>query len=262
MNHLIIVHHEMGHVQYYIQYKDLPWVLRRGANNGFHEALGDTLALSVQTTKHLKKLNLLQDDAQDHETDLNFLMLTALNKIAYLPFGYLMDKWRWDIFSNVTSLEDMNCAWWTLREQLQGVKPPQTRSEADFDPGAKYHVPANVPYVRYFVAQILQFQFHKALCREAGEYDPQDPSRPLHQCDIHNSKRAGKLLSAMMRLGKSVPWPDALEAITGQRRMDASALREYFEPLETWLREENARTGETVGWQSDGPVCVKTPQPA
>ncbi|KAF0306254.1 Angiotensin-converting enzyme [Amphibalanus amphitrite] len=257
MDQLITVHHEMGHIQYYIQYKDLPMALRRGANSGFHEALGDTLALSVQTRKHLKKIGLLKEEKDDPEVDLNFLMLTALDKIAFLPFGYLIDKWRWDLFSNVTSPEDLNCAWWKLREELQGVKPPQPRSEADFDPGAKYHVPANTPYVRYFVARILQFQFHKALCQAAGEYDPQDSSRPLHQCDIYQSKEAGKLLSAMMRLGHSVPWPDALEAITGQRAMDASPLREYFRPLEEWLTKENERTGETVGWKSGTYIFIK-----
>jgi len=258
----ITVHHEMGHVEYFLQYAGQPQVYRTGANPGFHEAVGDTLALSVATPKHLKEIGLLKEVVNDPEVDMNFLMSVALDKIAFLPFGYLMDKWRWSVFSGDISEDDLNCGWWKLRQDLQGIKPPGPRSEMDFDPGAKYHIPGNVPYIRYFVSFIIQFQFHKALCTTAGQYSPEDRSRPLHQCDIYRNKDAGKKLADMLAMGKSKPWPDAMEAITGQRDMDATALRDYFQPLEDWLKRENQENQEFIGWKTGDPVCTRRPAPA
>lgn len=253
---LITAHHEMGHIEYYLQYRDQPNIFHRGANPGFHEAVGDTLALSASTPEHLKKVGLLDKVEDNPQADINHMMTTALEKIAFLPFGYLIDRWRWDLFSGKTSEENMNCAWWKLRRDIQGLKPPSVRSEADFDPGSKFHIPAHVPYVRYFVSFVIQFQFHKALCIEAGQYDPNDPSLPLHKCDIYQSKAAGKKLADMLKLGSSKPWPVAMQAITGQREMDASALLEYFQPLYVWLQNENKRTNQTVGWKKGDIVCT------
>lgn len=251
MDDLITVHHEMGHIQYFLQYKDLHQIFREGANPGFHEAVGDVLALSVATPKHLKKIGLLQEVQNDDEADINFLMSMALDKIVFLPFGYLMDKWRWDVFSGETEMKDRNCHWWDLRYKIQGIKPPTQRSEADFDPGAKYHIPANVPYIRYFVSFVIQFQFHKSLCLLANEYDPQDPMKPLHRCDIYQSTKAGNALGDMLKLGASKPWTEAMKALTGGEKMDASVIREYFSPLEKWLMKENKKHGAFIGWEKD-----------
>ncbi|KAI5723064.1 hypothetical protein M8J76_000774 [Diaphorina citri] len=232
---LFTIHHEMGHVEYFIQYKDQPMAFREGANPGFHEAVGDTISLSVQTAKHLHKIGLLSNVTKDPEFTINQLFKIGLEKIAFLPFGYLMDLWRWGVFKKDISHEEYNKHWWKLRHDYQGVEPPTHRSEDDFDPGAKYHIVASVPYIRYF----------------AGEFDPNDPSKqPLHECDIYRSTEAGNLLKNMLAMGSSKPWPDAMEAITGQREMDASALLQYFEPLYKWLEEENARTGEHIGWEA------------
>ncbi|XP_045116015.1 angiotensin-converting enzyme-like isoform X1 [Portunus trituberculatus] len=255
MRDLITVHHEMGHIQYYLQYKHLPLVFQQGANPGFHEAVGDVLALSVATPKHLNKVGLLDHVEDNPEVDINFLMNMALDKITFLPFGYLMDLWRWDVFSGRVPYSDWNCFWWQLRYELQGIKPPVMRSEYDFDPGAKYHIGANVPYIRYFVSFVVQFQFHKALCLKAGEYDPQNASKPLHKCDIYHSTEAGNALGDMLQMGSSKEWPDAMEALTGAREMDASAIREYFSPLEKWLREDNEKHGEFIGWETDETLC-------
>jgi len=193
----ITVHHEMGHIQYDLQYKDQPYVYRRGANPGFHEAIGDTLALAVKTPKHLKEIGLLDEstDIDDYETSINFLFSIALEKIAFLPFSYIMDRLRWDIFDGTLNSSEYNSHWWALRERIQGIKSPVERSEDDFDPGAKYHIPANVPYIRYFVSHVIQFQFYRSLCIEAGQYNPEDPSSMLHNCDFYRSKEAGAKLA-------------------------------------------------------------------
>ncbi|XP_076066990.1 angiotensin-converting enzyme-like [Oratosquilla oratoria] len=258
MSDLITVHHEMGHIQYALQYKHQPAFFRRGANSGFHEAVGDVLALSVATPKHLHKIGLLEEVFDDPQPDINFLMSMALSKIVFLPFGYLMDIWRWDVFSGKTNEKDWNCAWWKLRLELQGIRPPSMRSEADFDPGAKYHIPANVPYIRYFVSFVIQFQFHKSLCLKAGQYDLNDPTKPLHKCDIYQSTEAGNALGDMLQLGSSKPWPEAMKALTDETKMDTSANREYFSPLKKWLQEDNLKHGEYIGWESGEYQCHST----
>jgi len=236
---LITIHHELGHNYYYQQYDKLPVLFQSGANDGFHEAIGDAIALSI-TPGYLKQIGLISKTPADQKGLINVQMKKALEKIAFLPFGKMIDQWRWDVFSGKTAPANYNQAWWELREQYQGVAAPVARTEADFDPGAKYHIPANVPYTRYFVAHIVQFQFHKALCEAAGF------KGPLHECSIYSSKEAGEKLRAMLALGASKPWPDAMEAITGQREMDASAILEYFQPLKTWLEEQNR--GQQCGW--------------
>lgn len=245
MDWLITTHHEMGHVQYFLQYKDQPVVFRRGANPGFHEAIGDVLALSVSTPKHLKKIGLLRQDQNpdDEQLQLNYLMNQALKKIAFIPFGYLIDQWRWKVFREEAKRENYNEEWWKLRCKHQGVSPPVQRSKEDFDAGAKFHVPNNTPYIRYFVSYVIQFQFHKALCEAANQVGP------LHKCDIDQSAAAGTKLGDMMKLGSSKIWPDAMEKITGQRGMSIAPLKEYFKPLEDWLKIQTA--GENIGWEDE-----------
>jgi len=236
---LITVHHELGHNYYYHYYYKLPMLFQSGANDGFHEGIGDTLALSV-TPAYLKGLGLLDAVPTDDKGAVNVLFKQALQKIAFLPFGKLIDQWRWDVFSGKTKPADYNKAWWALRLKYQGVAPPAPRTEADFDPGAKYHVPAGVPYTRYFLAAIYQFQFHRALCEAAGH------KGPLHTCSIHGSRAAGDRMKAMLSLGGSRPWQEAMQAVTGQRKADAGALLEYFEPLRKWLKGQNKN--EVCGW--------------
>lgn len=184
-----------GHIQYYIQYKDQPNVLRRGANPGFHEAVGDTMALSTANPRHLVKIGLLDEYNGTREDELNALYLQALQRIAFLPFGLLIDKWRWDVFSNKVAESEWNQHWWSLRKKYQKISPPVDRDEGDFDPGAKFHVPASSKYISYFVSHILEFSFYKALCIEADEYGPNRPNSPLHACDFYRSKKAGAKLS-------------------------------------------------------------------
>jgi len=232
------VHHELGHNFYQRAYSKQPPLFRDSANDGFHEAVGDTLALSI-TPRYLLRIGLL-DKEPPAGRDIGLLLRDALDKVAFLPFGLLIDQWRWKVFSGEVAPDSYNASWWSLRQKYQGVAPPMARSEADFDPGAKYHVAANVPYTRYFLARILQFQFHRGLCRAAGE------TGPLHLCSIYGNKEAGRRLNAMLEMGQSRPWAEALEALTGERRTDASAMMEYFAPLKKWLDEQNA--GQPVGW--------------
>jgi peptidyl-dipeptidase A len=232
------IHHELGHNFYQRAYKDLPVIFRDSANDGFHEAIGDTIALSV-TPEYLVRIGLL-DKAPDSSRDIGLLMARALDKVAFLPFGLLIDQWRWKVFSGEVKPEDYNKAWWDLRLKYQGIAPPSARGEEFFDPGAKYHVPDNTPYARYFLADILQFQFHRGLSKAAG------CTTPLHRCSIYESKEAGQRLNAMLSMGMSKPWPEALDAIAGSKTMDASAILDYFAPLKTWLDEQVK--GHPVGW--------------
>jgi peptidyl-dipeptidase A len=234
----ITIHHELGHNFYQRAYKDLPIVFRDSANDGFHEALGDTVALSV-TPEYLVKVGLI-GQAPDASRDIGLLLQQALAKIAFLPFGLLVDQWRWQVFSGQVPPADYNKAWWALRLKYQGVAPPSDRGEDRFDAGAKYHVPGNTPYARYFLAHILQFQFHRALSQAAG------CTTPLHRCSIYESQAAGDKLKKMMAMGLSRPWPEALEALAGSKEMDATAIRDYFAPLQKWLDEQVK--GKPVGW--------------
>jgi len=233
------IYHEMGHIYYDLWYKDQPFMFQGGAHDGFHEAIGDTVNLSM-TPAYLAKIGLVPPAKPSHEAEINQQMKMALQKIAFLPFGKVIDEWRWKVFSGEIKPEDYNASWWALREKYQGIAPPVPRSEADFDPGAKYHVPANTPYTRYFLSFILQFQFQKALCEAAGY------KGPLADCSVYGSEVAGKKFAAMLSKGASQPWQDTLYELTGTREMDASAILEYFAPLRAWLAEQNK--GQQCGW--------------
>ncbi len=232
------IHHELGHNFYQRAYQDLPVLFRDSANDGFHEAIGDTIALSV-TPEYLVKIGLL-DKAPDSSRDIGLLLDKALEKVAFLPFGLLIDQWRWKVFSGEIKPGDYNKTWWDLRLKYQGVAPVTARGEDYFDPGAKYHIDANVPYTRYFLAFILQFQFHRALAQAAS------CTLPIHRCSIYESSAAGKKLNAMLSMGLSRPWPEALEQIAGTKRMDATAILDYFKPLDVWLDEQIK--GQPIGW--------------
>ncbi|NLG76244.1 MAG: M2 family metallopeptidase [Xanthomonadaceae bacterium] len=236
---LMTVYHELGHVYYYLMYKDQPYLFQGGAHDGFHEAIGDTVNLSM-TPSYLHQIGLIGPVKQSYEATINQQMKIALDKIAFLPFGKLIDEWRWKVFSGEVTPESYNTAWWQLREQYQGVSAPVARSEEDFDPGAKYHIPANTPYTRYFLSYILQFQFHRALCEAAGHQGP------LHECSVYGNEAAGQRFREMLAAGQSEPWQDTLEKLTGTRTMDASAITDYFAPLMTWLEEQNQ--GRQCGW--------------
>ncbi|MCB9955291.1 MAG: M2 family metallopeptidase [Caulobacterales bacterium] len=234
----VTVHHELGHNYYQRAYSKQPVLFQTSANDGFHEAIGDMVALSI-TPDYLKEIGLI-DAVPPASEDLGLLLRQALDKVAFLPFGLLVDKWRWEVFSGEVKPDQYNAAWWALRTQYQGIRPPADRPDDGFDAGAKYHVPGNTPYMRYFLARILQFQFYKAACDQIGW------KGPLHRCSFYGSKEVGEKFNKMLEMGASQPWPDALEAFTGTRQMDGSAIVEYFEPLMEYLKEENK--DRQCGW--------------
>ena len=232
------IHHELGHNYYQRAYNKETHLYRDSANDGFHEAVGDTIALSI-TPEYLQKIGLLET-VPDASGDIALLMKRALEGIAFLPFGLMVDQWRWKVFAGEVGPQGYNDLWWQLREKYQGVKAPNERPANAFDAGAKYHVPGNTPYTRYFLARILQFQFHRSLCEIAGD------EGPIHRCSIYGNKSAGERLNAMLEMGRRQPWQDELEALTGQRDMDATAMLDYFAPLKAWLDEQNQ--GRQCGW--------------
>ena len=229
------VHHELGHNFYQRAYNKQPYLFRNGANDGFHEAIGDAIALSI-TPAYLKTLGLT-DAEPPAEADIPLQLRTALDKVAFLPFGLALDKWRWQVFSGEIKPGDYNKAWWALREKYQGVAPPVERTEADFDAGAKNHVPTNVPYARYFLARIYQFQFYKAMCDASGY------KGPLNRCSFYGSNAAGEKLAKMLEAGQSKPWQETLKEMTGTDHLDAQPMLDYFAPLYQWLKEQNAKEG-------------------
>jgi peptidyl-dipeptidase A len=231
------VHHELGHNFYQRAYNKQPFLFRNGANDGFHEAIGDSIALSI-TPAYLKQLGLAGDEPPA-QADIPLQLRTALDKVAFLPFALALDKWRWEIFSGEVKPADYNKAWWQLREKYQGVAPPVDRTEADFDAGAKNHVPTNVPYIRYFLARIYQFQFYKAMCDASGY------KGPLNRCSFYGSKEAGDKLNRMLETGQSRPWQETLKEMTGTDHLDAQPMLDYFAPLYTWLKEQNAAAAAT-----------------
>ena len=236
----VTIHHELGHNYYQRAYKNQPFLYKNGANDGFHEAIGDTVALSI-TPDYLVKIGLLnQAQVPAADKDIGLLLRQAMDKVAFLPFGLLVDKWRWDVFSGKIGTGDYQKGWDALRLQYQGIKPPVARDETKFDAGAKYHIPATVPYTRYFLARVLQFQFYKAACDQAGW------KGPLHRCSFYDNKAVGQKLNTMLAMGQSKPWPDALQVMTGSRQMSGKALVEYFAPLKTWLDQQNK--GKPTGW--------------
>lgn len=239
-NDFIVIHHELGHNYYQRAYNKQDYLHLNGANDGFHEAIGDMIALSI-TPEYLVQIGMLEpDQVPSADKDIGLLLRKAMDKVAFLPFGLLVDRYRWSVFDGSVAPQDYNEAWTQLRYQYQGIVPPVPRGPDAFDPGAKYHVPGNVPYTRYFLAHILMFQFYKAACDQAGW------EGPLHRCSFYDNEEVGKKLKAMLEMGASKPWPDALEAFTGERQMSGKALMEYFAPLMAWLEEQNK--GKPQGW--------------
>ncbi len=236
----VTVHHELGHNFYQRAYNRQPILYQDGANDGFHEAIGDTIALSI-TPEYLVQIGLLdRSRVPDTDKDTGLLLRQAMDKVAFLPFGLLIDRWRWQVFSGEITPANYNKAWTDMRLQYQGIVPPTERGADAFDPGAKYHIPAVTPYTRYFLARLLQFQFFEAACRQAGW------KGPLHRCSFYGNKKVGEKLDAMLAMGASRPWPDALQAFTGSREMSGKPMLRYFAPLRSWLATQNR--GKTCGW--------------
>jgi peptidyl-dipeptidase A len=238
----VTIHHELGHIFYYQAYNDLPSVYRSGANDGFHEAVGDLLALSI-TPDYLTQIGFVTEEkAEAAEQDpIALLMKQALDGVVSLPWTLMLDKWRSGVFTGEITKDNLNSSWWELREKYQGIASPMERGEEYFDPGAKYHIPGNTPYTRYYLAKIMQYQFHEALCNEMGF------KGPLHECSIYNNPEAGVKIRDMLAMGQSKPWQDAFEALTGERALSGTSILNYYKPLQEWLEKENE--GRSCGWE-------------
>ena len=250
---LTTIYHELGHIYYDLAYNTQPPLFQNAAHDGFHEAIGDTIVLAM-TPKYMASVGLVAEPQQSHEAVINNQMRMTLAKVAFLPFGLMIDRWRWGVFDGSIKPDSYNKAWWDLKAKYQGVAPAAARGETFFDPGAKYHVPGNTPYTRYFLSHVLQFQFYKALCDASGHQGP------LYECSFYGNPEAGKRYWAMLSKGASQPWQQTMKELTGGEKMDASAVLEYFAPLQTWLKEQNA--GSTCGWNAGGTAAATPAAPA
>uniref|UniRef100_A0A8C1ZDQ6 Angiotensin-converting enzyme n=1 Tax=Cyprinus carpio TaxID=7962 RepID=A0A8C1ZDQ6_CYPCA len=243
MDDFLTVHHEMGHNQYQMAYRHQSYLLRDGANEGFHEAVGEIMSLSAATPSHLQSLGLLPPDfIQDYETDINFLMKQALTIVATLPFTYMLEEWRWQVFKEIIPKDEWMLRWWQMKRDLVGVGEAVPRDESYCDPPALFHVSGDYSFIRYFTRTIYQFQFQEALCEAAGH------TGPLYKCDITNSTKAGNKLRHMLELGRSMSWTRALEDVAGTTKMDSQPLLHYFSTLMEWLKEENQKNNRVPGW--------------
>jgi peptidyl-dipeptidase A len=242
------IYHELGHVYYYLAYNKQPPLFQTGAHDGFHEAIGDTIVLGM-TPQYLQSIGLVNAQDQSKEALINAQMRMALAKVSFMPFGLMIDRWRWGVFDGSIKPGEYNKAWWELKAKYQGVAPITPRGEEFFDAGAKYHVPGNTPYTRYFLSHILQFQFYKSLCDASGH------KGPLYECSFYNNKEAGQKYWAMLSKGSSQPWQKTMKELTGGEKMDASAVLEYFAPLQAWLKEQNE--GQSCGWQASAPIAQR-----
>uniref|UniRef100_UPI0039BD93C6 Angiotensin-converting enzyme 2 n=1 Tax=Homo sapiens TaxID=9606 RepID=UPI0039BD93C6 len=244
MDDFLTAHHEMGHIQYDMAYAAQPFLLRNGANEGFHEAVGEIMSLSAATPKHLKSIGLLSPDFQeDNETEINFLLKQALTIVGTLPFTYMLEKWRWMVFKGEIPKDQWMKKWWEMKREIVGVVEPVPHDETYCDPASLFHVSNDYSFIRYYTRTLYQFQFQEALCQAAKH------EGPLHKCDISNSTEAGQKLFNMLRLGKSEPWTLALENVVGAKNMNVRPLLNYFEPLFTWLKDQNKNS--FVGWSTD-----------
>ena len=239
---LTTIYHELGHIYYDLAYNKQPPLFQNGAHDGFHEAIGDTIVLAM-TPSYLHSVGLVDAQQQSEEALINAQMRMALAKVAFLPFGLMIDRWRWGVFDGSIKPDQYNKAWWELKAKYQGVAPVTARGEDFFDPGAKYHVPGNTPYTRYFLSHVLQFQFYKSLCDAAGY------KGPLYECSFYGNKEAGEKYWAMLSKGASQPWQQTMKELTGGEKMDASAVLEYFAPLQAWLKQQNAN--QSCGWNAN-----------
>ena len=237
----ITIHHELGHIFYYQAYNHLPTLFQGGANDGFHEAFGDLLTLSI-TPDYLTQIGFISEEEANiaKEDPIGLLMKQALEGVVVVPWALMLDKWRSGVFNGEIKEEELNSSWWKLRKQYQGISTNEKRSEEYFDPGAKYHIPGNTPYTRYYLARIMQYQFHEALCNEA-KFDG-----PLHECSIYGNKDAGEKIISTMAMGQSLPWQDAFENLTGSRKLSGKSILKYYAPLKDWLDEQNKE--RTCGW--------------
>jgi peptidyl-dipeptidase A len=245
------IYHELGHVYYYQAYHKLPPLFQSGAHDGFHEAIGDTIVLAM-TPQYLQSIGLVGEQQENEQAVVNAQMRMALQRVAFMPFGLMTDRWRWGVFDGSIKPADYNKAWWDLKAKYQGVAPATARGEEYFDAGAKYHVPANTPYTRYFLSHVLMFQFYKSLCDAAGY------KGPLHECSFYGNKAAGAKLQAMLARGASQPWQQTLKEMTGSEKMDATPVLEYFQPLQEWLRKQNE--GKTCGWSAPPVAVAQSPK--
>ena len=237
----VTIHHELGHIFYYQAYNHLPTLFQGGANDGFHEAFGDLLTLSI-TPDYLTQIDFITEEQASvaKEDPIGLLMKQALDGVVVVPWALMLDKWRSGVFNGEIDETNLNSSWWKLREYYQGINTSTERSEDYFDPGAKYHIPGNTPYTRYYLARIMQYQFHEALCNEI-EFDGL-----LHECSIYGSEKAGDKIISTMAMGESLPWQDAFENLTGSRKLSGKSILNYYAPLKDWLDEQNEN--RTCGW--------------
>jgi len=235
-------HHELGHGYYFKAYTrpEVPYLLRLGAAPGFHEGVGELIALASSQVPYLQSRKILPADFKPDKTA--FLLDDALARSV--PFIYfacgVMPHWEADIHAPIhLRLRNLARCWKNLSDR-QGIEPPSPRGEEFCDAATKTHIndtPAY--YYNYAFATVFKFQLHDYIARKILHQPPQS-------CNYADNKEVGTWLNNILKKGGTEDWRKVLKEATGED-ISTRAMMDYFKPLMSWLEEQNK--GRQIGWE-------------
>jgi peptidyl-dipeptidase A len=225
--------HELGHIYYFLSYTnpDVPPILRNGANRAFHEAIGSMMGLAAMQKPYLVGRGLLSESTRTDS--IQTLLAEALQYVVFIPFAAgTMSEFEKALYADNLPESEWNKKWWELVKANQGIVPPSERGEEWCDASTKTHInddPAQ--YYDYALSYVILFQLHQHIAENILHQDPR-------ATNYYGIKEVGDFLQQIMRTGATKDWRLVLKEATGED-MNAKAMLRYFEPLISWLKEQN-----------------------